>query len=281
VRSFSLNGRNWRNTSSQDFHTRVLPGLLNRRITNLRVSDTLNGYAHGIRVEFENIEARPRTRLTVNYAATGTSLSADAPHGRWALTTRATRHVQAEEVDYSQFVVASATHVVDGRVRNIRANAVTERYVMASVTDIRYVQPIGESNRVVRTRYFVQSKSTTVLCDDGEPTFTPMSRPLRITASSALRAPNIRPHAANNTLSIRRGVMLYYPAALAYTNVTGLPQGTTDLAGRPVFAENGVITNPSAAALEGLRFRTAATERRPASMPTEAVTIQGNPNPGG
>jgi len=71
--------------------------------------------------------------------------------------------------------------------------------------------------------------------------------------------------------------MLYNPAMLVYASATGLPQGTTDLSSNPVFAENGVITNPNATALEGLRFRTAATARRPASMPTEGVTVQGNP----
>ena len=303
VRSFTIDavsGVRWRNVpANRDFNIDILPRLLNRAMPSLMVSDRplYRGQPEvgGSRISFPAIEARPRAaRLVVNYDwrdadgnliysdfVPSTAISATAPHGRWVLTMRATRDNPAVQIDYSQFLIAPATRLIDGRVRNIRAGQVENWSNMAGMADIRNVQPIGEGNRVTRTRYFVRGMSSSVLTETTPFRFiyTPMPRESRITISSALRAPNIRPHATNNTLNIRRGVMLYYSSTLVGDNITGLSQGIADLTSNPVFVVNGVITNPNATALEGLRFRTGATARRPASMPTEAVTIQGNATP--
>ena len=290
VRSFTIDGRRWRNVpDNRDFHTQVLPGLLNRAVPNLIVSDrpletSRNSrnrgrpLLDGLWIEFPPIAARPRVPgVVVNYDfGSYTAMSAEAPHGMWTLTTRATRHIPAVRLDYSQFVMAPAAQILHGRVLNIRANAVQNWASMTSLTAARAVQPPGIGNIVVRTRYFARGASSAVTTG-GATVFTPMSRARRITVSSALRAPNIRPHATRHTLSVRRGMMLYSPSTLVYGNVTGLPPGTTDLSNNPVFTDRGVITNPNATPLEGLRFRVAPTARRPASMPTGEITIPRNP----
>ena len=268
-------------------------------VTDQNMNRSKDGDGNGRRIDFPAIEGRRRAlRYVAIYdyfdpRGATTAISAEAPHGMWILGYRDRRDFFLAPATMT--IIAPATRIVDGRVRSIRANMVGTDGIpgwqillgatSANGENIRTVQPIGEGNRVTRTRYFVRGTSRTMTRwstdDDGTPRavgtyFIPMSHAHRITVSSALRAPNIRPHATNPTLSIRRGIMLYNPSTLVYANVAGLPQGITDLTANPVFAENGVITNPNTTALEGLQFRTAATLRRPVSMPTGGITIAPN-----
>ena len=312
VLSFSVDGIRWRNVPNQrNFHDDVLPRLLNNRrgMPNLRVSDRVRSSSSApLRdstvMRFPAVEGRPRPRIAVSYdfrdaqgnlvpvatptglsTATYTSISSSAPHGAWALTTRGARRFPAELLDYGQYLIASATHIVDGRVRNINVRNVATWTsipvtVLANGQPVTYVQPIDPvTNRVTRTRYFVREMSTAVEnAADGSIAFTPMSRPVRINISSALRPPNIRPR--RNAINLRANTLLVrgeIPGGTA--GVVGWSETRNPLVAGSVagtFTERTQVTNTSGAPAADLIFRTAPTPRRPASMPTAPITLPAN-----
>ena len=303
VLSFSVDGRRWRDVpNNRNFHEHILPQLLNNRhgMPNLHVSDRGRNVRDSTRLLFPAVEGRPRPRIVVNYdfrdaqgnlvpvatptgfsTATYTSISSSAPHGTWALTTRGTRRVPAELLDYNVYLIATATHIVGGRVRNINVRNVATwtsipMTTLANGQPVTYVQPIDAvTNRVTRTRYFVRAMSTAVEAAGGESsTFTPMSRPVRINISSALRAPNIRPR--RNTLNLRANTMLVSGDMPGAATITGWSETRNPLVPGSVagtFTARTQVTNASGAPVADLIFRTASTPRRPASMPTAPITL--------
>jgi hypothetical protein len=256
----------------------------------------------GIRVSFGAISARPRApRFVVNYdlrndgnlvAMNGvnTGISGTAPNGTWALTTRDAPTVALNGGILEIAAVPAARTTLPKWVRLFDTTAgtsatfgdVVSAEAENAAQSIRNVQDIV-GDKVTRTRYFVREVSTVVVTGSTR-VVTPASGAARINISSALRAPKINAP-SRPELRINANMILVagdLPQAIRTAlGDTYVPVSTNRPGGVGTFIARATITQPEtgSTAIEGLRFRAAATARRPASMPTAeaGITIQARP----